>query len=1018
MDKKAKRKQAEAVSLESEQWFRTIFDSMNDAISIHDMDSGEILDVNSIMCAMFGYTREEALRLKIKDLSSGEPPYTQRDALTWIKKAVAEGPQLFEWKAKDKGRRLFWIEVNMRQATIRGQNRLLVVARDISERKQIEEAIKEEQQRTHMILETVAIPLLIARLADSRILYANPAFAQVGRIALDKLIGTNTSSYFIDPADKETIVAALKREGFINGFEARFRRGDGSVFWAYVSSRLLNYQNETCVFTSFIDISERKRIEEAIKEEQQRTQKILERITVPTVISRLSDSEILYANPAAAQIGRVSLNELIGSHTVDYFIDTADRDKFVAILQQQGQVSDFEVQLRSGDGGLYWVLLSSCIIEYRNETHVLSSFVDITTRKQAEQALQESEEKYSAVVQQAKDGVILIQGKVLLFVNKTMADMVGYSPIEMESTPFISYVAPESRATVATRVKARLAGEDVPQVYEAKLLRKDGAVIDVELSASIIQYRGKPTDVGIIRDITERKRIETAIKEEKQRTQMILEMITVPTIIARLSDSKVVYANPAAALVGRIALDELLGGRTVDSLMNRADKDKIIEAIQHQGFVKDFELQLQRSDGVPYWALLSACLINYQSETCVLSSYVDITERKRAEEEKVKLEAQLLQAQKMESVGRMAGGVAHDFNNMLSVILGYTELMKPYVSGDTPAVKYLEEIEAAGLHSRDITRQLLAFSRRQIIAPKPVNLNDLIASTQQTLARLIGEDIDLCFYPDQDLWKTKIDPSQIDQILVNLAVNSRDAMPDGGKLTIETANVSLDEAYCLEHLEFTPGQYVLLEVSDSGMGMGKEAISHIFEPFFTTKTQGKGTGLGLATVYGIVKQNNGQIQFYSEPEQGTTFKIYLPRFMGEDETTEKSQETPIAFGVGTVLLVEDDDMVRKMTTAMLKKIGYTVLVAKAPSVALSLVAENDTPIDLLITDVVMPEMNGPALREKIRTIRPNIQALFMSGYTSNIIVHRGVLEEGVHFIQKPFTLKDLAEKVRHAIGER
>jgi signal transduction histidine kinase/CheY-like chemotaxis protein len=424
-----------------------------------------------------------------------------------------------------------------------------------------------------------------------------------------------------------------------------------------------------------------------------------------------------------------------------------------------------------------------------------------------------------------------------------------------------------------------------------------------------------------------------------------------------------------------------------------------------------FETINQRKDGTIFPVEITATYLEYQNEGFSFSFSRDITRRKQMEE-------QLMQARKMEAIGQLAGGVAHDFNNMLCVILGYTELIKSRLAPDDPSFREMLEIEKAASHSRDITRQLLAFSRKQMIAPRPINLNKLIANTETTLARLIGEDIELRFYPGKDLWQIKFDPSQIDQILINLAVNARDAMPDGGKLTIETANVSLDEAYCQDHREFRPGHYVLLTVSDNGVGMDPETLTHIFEPFFTTKDVDKGTGLGLATVYGIIKQNDGAINVYSEPGLGTTFKMYLPKIMKEDEIVEKAEEAAEDVATETILLVEDEEMVRGMTTAMLETIGYTVLVAETPSDALSMCEKKDISIDLLITDVVMPEMNGNELRDRINAIRPGVKTLFMSGYTSNVIVHHGVLDEEMYFIQKPFTLKDLQKKVHNALGNR
>lgn len=392
-------------------------------------------------------------------------------------------------------------------------------------------------------------------------------------------------------------------------------------------------------------------------------------------------------------------------------------------------------------------------------------------------------------------------------------------------------------------------------------------------------------------------------------------------------------------------------------------------------------------------------------------------DRRRAEENNERLEAQLQQAQKMESVGRLAGGVAHDFNNMLCVILGYAELIKARLPLGDPILRDINEIERAAGRARDITRQLLAFSRKQIIAPRPVNLNDLIADTQKSLGRLIGEDVELTFAPGKDLWRIKFDPSQAEQILINLAVNARDAMPKGGKLTIETRNVCVDDAFCRELIECSPGQYVMFAVSDNGSGMDAETRSKAFDPFFTTKEKGKGTGLGLSTVYGIVKQNQGFITLDSEPGRGAAFKIFLPRIDAESHEAEEVGEAAPVSGAGVVLLVEDDAQVCKMTTMMLETLGYTVMVAGTPKEAIARSKHKQTgAIDLLVTDVVMPGLSGKELRDKIEAVKPGIKTLFMSGYTTEAILHHGVAEEGGHFIQKPFSMNELARKVRQVLG--
>jgi two-component system, cell cycle sensor histidine kinase and response regulator CckA len=373
----------------------------------------------------------------------------------------------------------------------------------------------------------------------------------------------------------------------------------------------------------------------------------------------------------------------------------------------------------------------------------------------------------------------------------------------------------------------------------------------------------------------------------------------------------------------------------------------------------------------------------------------------------------------MESIGRLAGGVAHDFNNMLSVIIGYTDLIMESVDARDPLQKDLAEILAAAQHSADITRQLLTFARKQNIAPRVLDLNETVSDTLKMLRRLIGEDIELIWLPGDHVWPVQMDPSQVDQILANLCVNARDAIEEVGKITIETGNATFDAAYCADHDGFFPGDYVLLAVSDDGCGMDKDTLDNAFEPFFTTKEVGKGTGLGLATVYGIVKQNNGFINIYSEPQQGTTIRIYISRC---NEPSEKRVTVPgidIPTGHGeTILVVEDEKTNLQLIVRMLEILGYTVLDASSPQRALALAEEYGNNIDLLLTDVVMPEMNGRDLSAHLQSFRPELQTLFMSGYTANVIAHHGVLDKDVHFIQKPFSKADLAAKVYNILADR
>ena len=390
----------------------------------------------------------------------------------------------------------------------------------------------------------------------------------------------------------------------------------------------------------------------------------------------------------------------------------------------------------------------------------------------------------------------------------------------------------------------------------------------------------------------------------------------------------------------------------------------------------------------------------------------DVTERKS-------LEAQLQQAAKMEAVGRLAGGVAHDFNNLLTIINGYTDLLHDRLASDTEASTYLNEIQNAGERAAGLTRQLLAFSRRQVLTPRVLDLNEVVSNLGNMLTRLIGEHIELRTTLKPSLWQVKADPGQIDQVIMNLAVNARDAMPTGGKLTIETNNVELDEVYPVTHPTVKPGPHVMLSVSDNGVGMTAGTRARIFEPFFTTKEQGKGTGLGLATVYGIVKQSEGSIWVYSEPMQGTVFKIYFPAINEAPAIEERAKAvTDSTSGTETIMVVEDEEGVLSLIRLALRAAGYKVLEAGDPERALTICSEHDGPVHLLLTDVVMPKMSGPKVAEQVAALRPDIKVLYMSGYTDDSIVHHGVLSEGLPFIQKPFSPISLRKKIREVLDRK
>ncbi|WP_372683121.1 PAS domain S-box protein [Desulfosarcina sp.] len=549
----------------------------------------------------------------------------------------------------------------------------------------------------------------------------------------------------------------------------------------------------------------------------------------------------------------------------------------------------------------------------------------------------------------------------------------------------------------------------------------DGSIRDVEVFSSKIQVKGKDLLHSIIHDITARKQAERTLRESEQSFSQLFESAPVPMAYASDVDGyKKTTWNKAWYHTFGYAREQAEGksGNDIGLWVNPSDRSRFIETANRQNYVTDFEAPLRRRDGAVRECSIFGRFIDKTGHRLLMAVYLDITNRRRVDREREKLQAQLSQAQKMESVGRLAGGVAHDFNNMLGAILGYTELGMLGVSPTDPTYGTLTDIQKAAQQSANLTRQLLAFARKQTVAPQLLDLNVTVEGMLKMLRRLIGEDIDLEWLPGKDLDPVRMDPSQIEQLLANLCVNARDAIHDTGKITVETGAATVDEKDCIAHVGMVPGEYVLLAVKDNGCGMDAETRTHLFEPFFTTKEVGKGTGLGLATVYGMVKQNNGFIEVHSEPGRGTTVDIYLPRNTAETgRATKTDAAQPTARGHETILLVEDEPMLLDITTKMLERQGYTVRDAATPGEAIRLAREHAGEIHLVMTDVVMPEMNGRDLAKNLLSLYPDLKRLFMSGYTADVIAHHGVLDEGVQFIQKPFSVQTLAVKVREVLDE-
>lgn len=524
---------------------------------------------------------------------------------------------------------------------------------------------------------------------------------------------------------------------------------------------------------------------------------------------------------------------------------------------------------------------------------------------------------------------------------------------------------------------------------------------------------------GLEKSDQQRKRAEAALRESEKRFQQFYD--EAPVGYHELdTKGRITRVNRKELEMLGYTAGEMLG-KPLWNFFVEEDTTRHVTMAKLAGdvsFHDTFERTYRRKDGTTLPVLVEDRLLRDKSGQIIgiRSAVEDITERRQTQEALQKSEEQLRQWQRVEAIGRLAGGVAHDFNNLLMTIKGCSELLLNAFDRRDPRREEVEEILKAGERATSLTRQLLAFGRRQVLQPQVLDLNSLVINMDKMLRRLIGEDIHLVTVLDQELWSVKVDPGMIEQVVMNLAVNSRDAMPNGGKLTIETTNIIHDENYASRHISMKPGYYVMVAVSDNGCGMDKETQSHLFEPFFTTKEKGKGSGLGLSTVYGIIKQSGGNIWVYSEPDQGTTFKIYLPRVEKTARVYKPKASSPTApGGTETILLVEDEEAVRTMVSKILRNKGYTVLEAAHSEQAFEISERHEGSIHLMVTDVIMPQMSGPELAERLAPRLPEMKVLYMSGYPDNTIVQHGVLEPGTAFLQKPFTLNALESKVREIL---
>ncbi len=1023
------RKRAEEATQESEKRYRQVIENAVDIIYTTDAN-GNFTYANPASLTVTGYSLEELQRLNYLNLILPEHrnrvskihigQFRQRQATTYVE---------FPFFSKSGG--VLWFGQNASLVIEEGKPvGFHVIARDITERKRAEQALRESEKKYRTILETIQDGYFENDLAGN-FTFVNDALCTDLGYSREELIGMNYRQY----TDEKTAMELFRHYNML------YRTGEpiklleierigkyGKKSFAEVSTSLIrDLEGKPIGFRGISrDITERKQAEKALRKSEEKYRKVLEGIEEGYCEEDLAGN-FTFFNDSMCRIYGYPREELLGLNYKRYTSkETAKRlfQIFNEIYRTGNPCNAYSYELIRKDGARRYIEASASLIkDSGNKPAGFRGIVrDVTQRKQMEEALHEREEQYRTLLETMKEGYYEVDlAGNLIFVNDSFSKM--HARENMLGMNNREYMSEETARRVYKIFNGVYETGKPVRLVEWEITKGDGQKAVVEASVYLIKNsRGERIGFrGIERDITERKQAEEALRKSEEKYRNIIESIQDGYFEDDLAGN-FTFVNDVICKHLGYTKEELIGmsyRQYADEENRRKLYERYNELYKTGQPIKPFEVEVIRRDGTKMIAEISASLMKNSEGKPVGFQGIsrDVTERKEAEKERLSLQEQLRQSQKMEAIGQLAGGVAHDFNNLLTVIKGYSQLSLLDLKEDNPLRGSIQEIEKATQRATDLTRQLLAFSRRQILNPKVLDLNVLLKDLEKMLRRLIGEDIELVTLLSKDLGKVKVDPSQFEQVIFNLAVNARDAMPSGGKLTIETSNVELDEEYAHAHVSVVPGRYVRLSVSDTGVGMTQEVKEKVFEPFFTTKEKGKGTGLGLSMVYGIVKQSNGNIWLYSEPNRGTTFRIYFPRTEEEAETLHEREETDsFPRGSETVLLVEDEELVRDLATRLLEQQGYRVLKAangqEALRVAKELVGET---IHLLLADIVMPHMGGKELADWLKISRPNVKVLFTSGYADNAIVHHGVLDPGTHFLQKPFSLKTLSHKVREVL---
>jgi len=898
-----------------------------------------------------------------------------------------------------------------------------LLRQEILERKRIEEALRESEDKYRILVNRAGEGIFMAR--DGKPAFVNPACTELTGYSEEELL-SRPFLELIHPDDRERIrenyAQRLNGERVPDSYSFRVLTKDGAVKWMRINAVLASWAGGPAVLGMVTDINEQKRVEEELNQREQFLSKIFASIQdgISVVDSEL---RIIRVNPTMERWYSQAM-PLVGKKCFEVY-----RESFgpceecpTLVALRTGQPASKVVPKRGSDGAIKgWLDLYS--FPYMNDVTgkvegVIEYLRDITERKESEDNLQFEHERFQMLAHNAPFGMLMVSANgELEYVNPKFLQLFGYDLNEIPSGRQwrkLAYPDDTYRRKVMSAWKNDLLdakpGEMHPRIFTVAC--KDG-------SQKIIHFRtvklSRGKYVTTCEDATERTRAMEALKESERKYRTIIDTIADGYHEADLSGKMTLFNHSLCEILGYSR--EELPGVGYREFMDELNAQKVYEAyneVYRTGRANPgFHYEIMRKDGTRRHCVVSVALIKDSKgqPTGFRGIFRDVTERRQ-------LEDQLRQAAKMEAIGQLAGGIAHDFNNILTAIIGYSDVLIQRLGEDSGHGEKALHINRAALRAANLTRQLLAFSRKQILDLRPVNLNEALTGFEKMLRPLIGENIELVIATDPNAAKTMSDPGQIEQILFNLAINARDAMPAGGRLTIETRNAFLDEEYARSHPEVRPGPYVMLAVSDTGNGMDSYVLSRIFEPFFTTKEKEKGTGLGLSTAYGIVKQHRGHITAYSEVGRGTTFKVYLPTIEDAPDQESKAAGTRTELrGTETILVVEDEEIVRELTSEVLQTLGYKVLPAADPAEAARISKFHEGPIHLMLTDVVLPQMDGKRLYALLSPLFPGMKALFVSGYAENAIVHHGVLDAGVNFLHKPFTVEALTKTVRKILDE-